>query len=232
MWSRSNSHGAGGTTAAVPFRNRKFRIQNSIFKIKGNCLAYFGIRSDSGRSLRRNGTSGRELRASAAGRLRPAAPIRAQMQEGAIECTFLSGRSLRRDRTSWQRAAGLHGAKLRPANPCGIDFACGRATIRHYQKASPQSSGWGCTSGPAGREMQPSARGRLRAARSLRDRARRKIPHNELRLRAAGRSATEFDTKHSATHSSCRLQRPFGHNASKLPIGTTTRQLHSDQIDR
>ncbi len=37
-------------------------------------------------------------------------------------------------------------------------------TDRFPPKSSPQPSGRACTSGPAGREMQPSARGRLRAA--------------------------------------------------------------------
>ena len=63
--------------AAVPFgtANSAFKIQDSRFKIKKGLRTRLDIYSDSGRSLRRNarsGPAGRELRASAPGRLRPA----------------------------------------------------------------------------------------------------------------------------------------------------------------
>ena len=48
----------------------------------------------------------------------------------------------------------------------------------------PAAERWACMSGPAGREMQPSARGRLRAA---------------------DRCATDLDTGHSTTNSGCGL---------------------------
>ena len=67
--------GAKLRPAAVPFRNRKCMIQNSRFKMKWGCQSRLDIHLDSGRSLRRarsSGPAGRELRASAAGRLRPA----------------------------------------------------------------------------------------------------------------------------------------------------------------
>ena len=70
--------GAKLRPAAVPFRNRKCMIQNSRFKMKWGCQSRLDIHLDSGRSLRRarsSGPAGRELRASAAGRLRPARPL-------------------------------------------------------------------------------------------------------------------------------------------------------------
>ena len=70
--------GAKLRPAAVPFRNRKFKIQNSRFKIKFELRACLGIYHNSGCSLRRartSGPAGRKLRASAAPRLRPARPF-------------------------------------------------------------------------------------------------------------------------------------------------------------
>ncbi len=59
--------------AAVPYRNRKFMIQNSRFKIRWGCRAVcIPIRVAACGELARCGPAGRELRASAAGRLRPA----------------------------------------------------------------------------------------------------------------------------------------------------------------
>jgi len=46
---------------------------------------------------------------------------------------FSSGCSLRRSHVR-QRTAGLRRPRLRPADPCGIDFACDKATMRHSQK--------------------------------------------------------------------------------------------------
>ena len=59
------------------------------------------------------------------------------------------------ERTCGTRATGLR----RP------QAAVRSVLTDHFQfGTSPQPSGWACTSGPAGRELQPSARGRLRAA--------------------------------------------------------------------
>ena len=87
-------------------------------------------RSDSGRSLRghaRSGPAGREQRASALRRLRPAAPVRAQIQNS----RFKNCRS---------------GCSLRPANRCTIDFVQGarsRADGPATRRSSPPPGG-GC----------------------------------------------------------------------------------------
>ena len=61
-------------------RNRKFMIQNSIFKIKrrlfGYAWAYIPVRAAACGGHARSGPSGRELRASAGRRLRPADLLR------------------------------------------------------------------------------------------------------------------------------------------------------------
>ena len=58
--------------AAASYRSRKFKIQNSRFKIKRAFWARLGIYFRSGRSLQSARKFGYELRASAAGRLRSA----------------------------------------------------------------------------------------------------------------------------------------------------------------
>ena len=110
---------AGGgrlRAAAVPFRNCKFRIQNSGFKIRwaaGYAWAYLPVRAAGCGEHARSGLAERELRASARGK--------------------------------------------------GCDLPIAARLI--LWNTSPQPSGWACTSGPSGREMQPSAGGgRLRAA--------------------------------------------------------------------
>ncbi len=69
------------------------------------------------------------------------------------------------------RVAGLRRAKLRPAAvPCrnrkfSIQNQHAYTALQHlFHSGSPAAERWACTSGPAGRELQPSARGRLRAA--------------------------------------------------------------------
>ena len=70
--------------------------------------------------------------------------------------------------------------------------------------AAPQPSGGACTSGPTGRELQPSARGRLRAA---------------------GRYATELDAKHFATNSSKGRLR-----AAVVPSGTANSRFNIQDL--
>ncbi len=69
---------------------------------------------------------------------------------------------------------------------------------------SPQPSGRACTSGPAGRELQPSARGRLRAADVCDVEFAAKCPSNNRRLQAVGRCATQFAAKFLGSIDSCR----------------------------
>ena len=131
-----------------------------------------------------------------------------------------SGRGLRSARTSRREQAGLRRAKLRPAaasrsrkfsiqNYCsGRGLRRSRTTARSCGPplpqaaarrplagsnltASPQPSGGACDV-----KEQPSARRRLRAAgRSATDLDTRDYA-NKQRLRAAGRSATAFAGKH------------------------------------
>ena len=64
----------GGCGLLRPF-GRKFMIQNSEFKIKRIFRTHLGKHPVSGRGLQRARMFGNELRASAAGRLRPARPF-------------------------------------------------------------------------------------------------------------------------------------------------------------
>ena len=116
-------------------------------------------RSDSGRSLRghaRSGPAGREQRASALRRLRPAAPVRAQIQNS----RFKNCRS---------------GCSLRPANRCTIDFVQGarsRADGPATRRSSPPPGG-GCGLPVAARPILTRDIPQRTAAagcRSLRDR--------------------------------------------------------------
>ena len=97
-----------------------------------------GIYLNSGRSLRSARRFGNELRASAAPRLRPATPLRAQMKNEELkmknhhEYSVSTGRSLRR------------------ANRCAIEFV----------QKSPQPSGGPARADLRDARMQPSARGR------------------------------------------------------------------------
>ncbi len=117
-----------------------------------------------------------------------------------------SGRSLRSARRFGNELRASAGRRLRPAGRCATDFAgnhFNRNGHRLLTEACPQPSRRACTSGPAGRELQPSARGRLRAAdrsaidpdpsipprpaaaarRSLRDRPRPKTFHQSQQPR-------------------------------------------------
>ena len=117
-------------------------------------------------------------------KLRPAAPLRAQIQKSIFRIKrafwarlgiyFRSGRSLRSTQVR-VRTAGL---RRREAAARTVP------TDRFQLETSPQPSGRACDI-----EEQPSARGRLRAARRLRRRICRQAYSSEpARLRAAAAS--------------------------------------------
>ena len=118
--------------------------------------ACLGIYLNSGRSLRSARRFGNELRASAAPRLRPATPLRAQMKNEELkmknhhEYSVSTGRSLRR------------------ANRCAIEFV----------QKSPQPSGGPARADLRDARMQPSARGRRLPVTA-------QIQHSKLRIQSA-----------------------------------------------
>ena len=123
---------------------------------------------NSGRSLRSARMFGDELQASAAGRLRPAAPLRAPIQNSIfkIHCglpiTARRATSARLFVFGPQPAKGARDCKeLRAfaAGGCGPPIAA-----RSISCKKPAAERWACTSEPPGRELQPPPRGRLRAA--------------------------------------------------------------------
>ena len=112
-----------------------------------------GSRSVSGRSLRRaarSGPAGRELRASAGRRLRPARPFQGRNSKFKIQNSKLWNRCATCKGTAradlQTRNAGLRRAKLWPANRCTIDLvqkARSRADGPVTERSSPPPGG-GC----------------------------------------------------------------------------------------
>ena len=102
-------------------RSRKFSIQNSRFKMRWACRVCLGIRSDSGCSLRRaarSGPAGRELRASAPGRLRPATvPFRNSQFIIQDSKSTAGSRCLKRSNVSKASPSLAGGCTPPPANP-------------------------------------------------------------------------------------------------------------------
>ena len=129
---------------------------------------------NSGRSLRSARMFGDELQASAAGRLRPAAPLRAPIQNSIfkIHCglpiTARRATSARLFVFGPQPAKGARDCKeLRAfaAGGCGPPIAA-----RSISCKKPAAERWACTSEPPGRELQPSAKGAAAGCRRLRRR--------------------------------------------------------------
>ena len=124
---------------------------------------------NSGRSLRRNRSSGRrsgrEMRAFAGAKLRPAAPVRAQIQHSIFKISYSieSYDEPAAERTGVRRG----GAALRPGAAAGCCAFLGaihhsRFKIQNYARVA--ACGEHARSGPAGRELRASAAGRLRPA--------------------------------------------------------------------